>query len=436
MPNLGIKTFWKNVTGSPSDQGPNQILKNECYINIKLQCVNYKSEGTWWQKRFGGTDNIVLTTTLNYKAGPETIEATSVQNRKKIKINQSSNLAVNKIIGEKIPSTADSIALEVKMSALKNDKLQERFDMLNKTEYQTALQLAPKALGQVLTITSLVKNLLTDSDLQPQIEASYAGIISSGRETEPIVNGNLTRGMLIFIATDEENSYSKVNVNNFELKGLNLYYNNNEVTNTYSVFIISTDDLRGSDQNSNWFKKYAIAVRTLDKIRQANNPTEKENILKDAIAIWNEGNILLDADTNYLDKEKTQIRNLYINEINDTYKKLNPPPVPPIGVLPNVPLPLSPDSPGISLDIIKGLTGSTTFNTIREALPATGNYLLETLKLDSTNTIESGLLENIVIDPQKLSEFINKDNKAYLLNLDKSGITRDFLELDKKTQKE
>ena len=107
----------------------------------------------------GGKDKIALATTLKYQSGIDSIEATSVQDVQEVKVNKNYNLGLQRNIAIKIPANADAIAMEVKMTAVKNDSLQAKFDMLNQPEYQSALQLAPTVVGQVLTITSLVKKL-------------------------------------------------------------------------------------------------------------------------------------------------------------------------------------------------------------------------------------------------------------------------------------
>ena len=174
---LGTKKFWKPAPGATSTQKENQILKNAGYINIQLHSVNYMSVGNFWQNTFGGDDNIALATSLKYQSGTETIEATSVQDVREVEANKVINFGLQRNIAVKIPANADALSLEVKMTAVKDDSLQTKFDMLNKSEYQAALQLAPTVVGQVLTITSLVKKLFTDSDPHSQLDAGYAGIM-------------------------------------------------------------------------------------------------------------------------------------------------------------------------------------------------------------------------------------------------------------------
>jgi hypothetical protein len=412
MANLGIKTFWKSTDLTSTTQDSNQILKNDCYINIKLQSANYFAKGNFWQNAFGGSDDIALTTSLTYKNGNETIEATSILNRKEVKIKQGSNLATDRIVGEKIPSIADSISMEFKMIALKNDRLQQKFDLFNKPEYQAALQLTPKAVGQVLTITSLVKSLLSDTNPQYQINASFSGIISQLKEAAPVKSGKLTKGMLIFINTDDGAPFNNIDETKLELRsGSTLYYNNKEVENTYAVFIVSTDEVRGADQSSNWFKKYSVALRNLDKIRLF--PEEMDNIYKESQKIWDEGNSLLEADINYLEKERIQISNAIIADIDKKFKELTQK---------NQPIPAS-----IINDIMIGLTGSTAFNQIFESLPATGSFLNKQVSdFDPNKPIENDVLAKLSINSDDLSLFINSDKIQYVNILEANKIKWNF----------
>jgi hypothetical protein len=222
------------------------------------------------------------------------------------------------------------------------------------------------------------------------------------------MNGKLTKGMLIFINTDEGAQFDNVDENKFELRsGSSLYYDNIEVENTYAVFLVSTDEVRGDDQNSNWFKKYALALRNLDKIRQT--PAEKDNFYKESQKIWEEGNTLLDADINYLDKEKNQISLAAIAEIDKKFKNLTQP---------TQPIPSS-----ITTSILAGLTGSSAFNTFVEAAPATGSFLSnQDLHIDPNKPVVSEQLESLNITPQQLSELLDSDKKEYIKKLHDKNI--------------
>jgi len=397
---LGTKKFWIPAQGASPIQKENQILKNTGYINIQLHSVNYMSVGNFWQKKFRGKDNIVLATNFKYPKNQDTIEAISVQDVRRVKTDENYNLGLQRNIAVKIPANADEMAIDVKMTAIKNDMLQAKFDMLNKPEYQSALQLAPIVVGQIITVTSLVKNLFTESDGQSQLEASYAGIISNQRDDNPISKGKLTQGSLIMISTNDGNQFNNVDDTKFELRGDTLFYKNKQVENTYIIFNISFDELKGADENANWFKKYNEAFIYLDKIHTVNDQFEIEKIFLDSKTMWIEGNALLDDDDSYINTERIKIKNLVITQIKDKYRELTQPVVP-----------LS-----LTSDIFQRLSGTSHFDSINEALPAVGRFVNKKYRINITKAIDDSTFDSLSKDVS-LNELIDKDAENYLDHL-------------------
>ncbi len=404
---LGTKKFWKPAVGASPSQKENQILKNSGYLNLQLTSVNYMSKGNFWQNTFGGRDKIALATNLKYQTGVETIEATSVQDVREVKVNKNYNLGLNRNIAVKIPLNADAISIDVKMTAVKDDLLEAKFDMLNKPEYQSALQLAPTVVGQVLTVTSLVKKLFSDSNPNTQLEASYAGIISSQNENNPVSNGKLTKGLLILISTDDGNNFSDVTESDFELRGDSLFYDNREVENTYAIFNISFEVLKGDDENSNWFQKYNNSLNNLDKIHLVTETSEIDKIYNDSIKMWIEGNALIDADSTYVNKEKLKIKALSLKTIREKYAELN-------NTISNGDLLKS-------TELLSGLTGSTSFDIIKEALPSTSSLIESNIDIESTESVNPIKL-NFLNNDSKFLDSLNIDASKYLKDLDESNI--------------
>jgi|GEM_PF-1335875 len=405
MSTLGTKKFWKPAPGASISQKENQILKNSGYINIQLLTVNYMSKGNFWQRTFGGKDKIAMATTLKFETGVESIEATSVQDQRLVKADNNKILGLHRNIAIKIPAIADAIAMEVRITAVKDDALQAKFDMLNKPEYQSALQLAPLVVGQVLTVTSLVKKLFSDSDPKTQLDATFAGIISLKPEDNPVQNGKLTKGLLIIISTDEGEPFSDVDETKFSLKGDSLHYDNSEVTNTYAVFNLSFDELKGDDERSNWFKKYNEALNNLDKIQLTEDGGERTKILNDSKRLWIEGNALIDADISYINSERVKIKGTVIRLINEKFGDLT--------MVESVEL-------MNFTDILSGLNIDKDYEYFEDALPSTSNFLKKSLNLEADS--KEKLLENIPDHSQELIEAITVDTKEYLSQLEKNNI--------------
>ena len=318
---LGTKKFWLRSKNMKETQQENQILKNTCYINIQIFSVNYKSNGSFWQRHFNGTDKIALTTSVKYQANQpnDSIESAALQDFRTVPCNISVNLGLQRNIAVKIPAHANALELSVKMTSVHDDLLQAKFDMLNASEFQSALQLAPPVIGQALVISSLVKKLLTNTDPQNQLEAEYAGIISMKPDPTPISNGKLTGGYLILIATDDGASFSDVDEAKFELCGDTLKYAGKTVDNTYIIFNITYEDVKGPDQDSHWFKRYSDALTNLDKLLSTTDQPEIFRIFQESKDIWREANALLETDATYLYSEKMSLKTTFFNELTKKY---------------------------------------------------------------------------------------------------------------------
>ncbi|ACM21533.1 hypothetical protein Geob_3190 [Geotalea daltonii FRC-32] len=397
---LGTKKFWKPAQGAANSQQESQILKNTGYINIQLYCVNYMSVGNFWQNVFGGSDTIALATNIKYDSGVESIEATSVQDIREVAVNRNYDLGLQRNIAVKIPANADALSINVKMTAVNNDLLQAKFDMLNKPEYQAALQLAPTVVGQVLTITSLVKKLFTDSDPHSQLEASYAGIISSQSESNPVSKGKLTSGYLIMISTNDGDQFNQVDESKFEMKGDALYYKDKQVENTYIVFNISFEPYKGDDEKANWFKKYMQALNNLDQLQIVVDQNEVKKVFNDSKTMWIEGNALIDADNSYINSERTKIKSAAIMAIKDKYQELTKAALPPSK---------------ITQDVVSSLVGLRPIGHIEKALPLTANYMKDKGMLPQA---KGETMKPIQLDQlSKITQFIDEDTTNYLKDL-------------------
>jgi hypothetical protein len=414
---LGTKRFWIPSSGSTGSQSEDQILKNSGYINIQLFSAHYRPKGNIWQKTFGGCDNIALSTGVTYQTSAENIEATSIQNVSHVDVKRTYNLGLQRNIAIKIPANADALELTVKITAVKNDNLQAIFDMLNKQEFQAALQLAPAVVGQVITITSLVKELFTETGPTNQLEAIYAGIISSEKESSPVSNGYLTKGHLLLISMDDGESFVDVDESKFVLKGDTLYYGSDEIENTYIVFNISFENYKGDDEKSHWFKKYAEALSHLDKIQTIVDPTEVPKIYLQSKNTWIEGNALLDADSTYLYGEKTKIKTTMLNAINQKYNGLTPASAPPAAKR------AAKKVIGITPEILGQLSGPhpATLATIEKHLPSTSAFLAKHFDIDLHEPLTDRSLPLIDISATSTFNILGSDANNYVQGLKAEG---------------
>lgn len=437
---LGIKKVWLPTDGTTGNQSDNQILKNTGYVNIQIHCVNYMSKGNFWQNTFGGSDTITLVTTIEYQSQTEKITAASVQNVRTVKANDSGNIGLQKNLALKVPANCDGIAIEVKLIALQNDKLQAKFDMLNTSEFQTALQLVPGVVGQIFSITALVKKLFSDPSANAKMEVSHAGIISAAKDVNPVSKGKLTAGMLILISTNDGNPFTNIDESKFQLKADVLYYDGKPVENTYVIFNISFESARGPDENSVWFKKFSAALDNLDKIVTAESD-QYEKIYRDSLDTWIEGNALLSEDPSFIKDEKLKIKAAALKTITDRYRELVPPtpPPPPVGEekekstspLDPVSFPFKisgislPDDGSSSINIFKSLTGTTEYINVESALPSYSKMIrtrFPKIKINPLLPLNYEALIDGSFTKADAVEMIALDANIYLKELKEKGL--------------
>lgn len=420
---MGTKKYWINSPGKDTSQKDEQILKNSGYINIQLRSFYYNSKGNNWQRFFGGSDKVVLSTNIKYQYSGRNIESSTIQDIREVHVRkkeQTFDFALQRNIAIRIPAHADALEFKVQITGRKKDRLEEAFNMLNSSEFQTALEMAPQVVGQVITVTSLIKKLFTESELKDQLEATYAGIISSENETNPVGNGKLTQGFLILISLDDDPSFFRnVDESKFSLQGNmmgSLYYDGKKLENsTYIVLLISFENNRGPEEGSEWYKKYRQALSHLESLRIANE-MEIENIRRKSIEFWIQGNALLEVDNRYVNREKDTIREAMITKIYNRYQELTE----------KFRIPL--DDIVIDQETLDQISPSATPRQLSIALPKTVAYIEESFNIDKDKTFDDKDQPFFSIEGPKALELLESDKQKYMQELEAEGKSFKLLE--------
>jgi hypothetical protein len=76
--------------------------------------------------------------------------------------------------------------------------------------------------------------------------------------------------------------------------------------------------VRGTDENSPWFKKFADADKTTENLLTGDT---LDKVKKDAMALWGEGSTLLSADANYIETERKSIRLKALADVREDLQK-------------------------------------------------------------------------------------------------------------------
>ena len=88
--------------------------------------------------------------------------------------------------------------------------------------------------------------------------------------------------------------------------------------NSYVVLSVTVDTVRGTDENSPWFKKFAEADRVTENL-QTGDTIDK--VKKNAMSLYQEGSTLLAADANYIESERKLIRSKALSQIQEDLQK-------------------------------------------------------------------------------------------------------------------
>ncbi|HZO87724.1 MAG TPA: hypothetical protein VFB38_05235 [Chthonomonadaceae bacterium] len=329
---LGTRRIWKSAAGT-DDAAAHQIRKMSGYVSIVLQAAQYHTSGNWWQRRFGGSDRITLKSEVIHQHGNNPVTAATIQDTSRIRVGHPFHLPIGRNIAVKLPADADGLELRAEIAAIQSDGLQAALDMLNSDEFRKPLQLAPAALGEIVTVTRLVKKLFSGDAATKRLEATYSGILSQG----PDANGGapatgaaapnsagagnaLCSGWLILIsASDDNDRLDQIEDTKLTVEGDQLRYDGKSVPYTYVIYRISLDPHRGVNSQATWCHRYREALSKLDKLYIAGTK-RKGQIKGEALNLWGQGNALLETDPEYLASERDKIKKDYLSQILKRYQ--------------------------------------------------------------------------------------------------------------------
>ena len=152
-----------------------QVLMGRGYVTVNLKGAHYRSAGNLWQKIFGGSDKVSLSTQITHLSGATSVSCSSIEEVRKIDVGHPFYFGSGRFIALKLPTDCDGIEMAVTMSAVKSDNLSGALNILNSGELKGTLQMAPPAVSSALAVANVVKKLLTATDPQNSLQGSYAG---------------------------------------------------------------------------------------------------------------------------------------------------------------------------------------------------------------------------------------------------------------------
>jgi len=305
------------------DPKSTQILKGRGYVTLNLKGAHYRSTGNLWQKIFGGSDKVSLSTQVTHRSssGVNDISSSSIEEVRKIDVGHPFYFGSGRFIALKLPTDCDGIEMAVTMSAIKSDNLSGALEILNSGELKGTLQLAPPAVSASLAVANVVKKLLTATDPQNSLQGSYAGRLATASADDPVRDFCLVQGTIILIYRESDDDTSLDDLDSVKLStdGDGLKYDGRVMDNTYVMFQVSFDQLRGEDPSSQWSSMFSSAEQALDQLVTVSSDTDKQKIWATAYATYQQAVKLLMADPSYTRDEATGVSALHLISLRKKY---------------------------------------------------------------------------------------------------------------------
>jgi hypothetical protein len=330
---FGTRNYF--IPNAGTDAKSAQILTGSGYVTINLKGAHYRSGGNLWQKIFGGSDKVSLSTQVtqvlsgsNAAANPTGV---SIEEVRQIKVGQPYYFGSGRAIALDLTTDCDAIEMTATISAIESDNLSAALDILNSGELKSTLQLAPPAVSGALAVANIVKKLLTNTNPQNSLQAEYDGRLSVSPSDDPLRDFCLAQGTLILIyrESEDDTSLDDLDPSKFTTDGDGLKYDGQAVQNTYAMFQISFAELRGENTSSQWYGAFSTAEQTLDGLITAASDTDKQKLWASAYATWQQGVKLLLADLTYTQSQAEGIAAKHLVSLQQKYTTASGQPKPP-----------------------------------------------------------------------------------------------------------
>jgi len=334
---FGTRNYF--IPNAGRDARSAQILTGSGYVSINLKGAHYRSGGNLWQRIFGGSDKVFLSTQVTQVlsgASPAAANPTgvSIEEVRQVRTGQPYYFGSGRAIALDLTTDCDAIEMTAAISAIQSDNLSAALDILNSGELKSTLQAAPAAVSGSLAVATIVKKLLTNTIPQNSLQAEYDGRLSASPSDDPIRDFCLAQGTLILIyrESEDDTSLDGLDPSRFAIDGDGLKYDGKPVQNTYVMFQISFTELRGENPGSQWCAAFSTAEQTLDGLITAAGDADREKLWASAYATWQQGVKLLMADRTYVESQAEGIAAKHLVSLQQKYASASGKPTLPAAV--------------------------------------------------------------------------------------------------------
>jgi hypothetical protein len=305
-----------------------QIVRNEEYFSIKIHAVHlyYRAGPLKNLKNLVVMSDLVLTTDEGRTQGAMVNGAYSRDDREYEQL-----LPMADHIAMMCPSTPTNVKVQLRVRGMGEQKYRRIFDILSSADIKPlgrVLTAAAPGIGAAASLVSRfmdspytdenpknVLDVVASFNVYPRtdIAAAHADALRDGYlvvvtplpEADGVVAPLPAEGDLRLSPQGQQKLEYRENGEWRELKD-----------QTYVIFNVVRCPIKGENQSSPWFRKYAQAMEIVSALPGMDS-ADCGRALDDALTLWRDGNVLLDADPYYIYQEKKAIRAKYLNVIRE-----------------------------------------------------------------------------------------------------------------------
>lgn len=292
-----------------TDSKSPQILKGSGYVTINLRGAHYRSSGDLWQKIFGGSDKVMLTTQVTSISGTSSVTGQSIEDVRQIQTGAPYYFGSGRTIALNIPADCDSLALSVSLSSVSSTSLSAALSLLDSSTLQTTLSMAPPVVAGSLAVARIVTRLLSATTPETTLAGDYAGRLATAPSPDPIRDFCLAQGTLALIYRESasDTSLDDLDAAKLTVDDDGLQYLGAPLENTYTLFQISFEQQRGEDPSAQWYGIFSTADQTLNNLVSGAPAADREQAWASAYATYQQAANLLLADPTYTISEAQSI---------------------------------------------------------------------------------------------------------------------------------
>lgn len=308
---IGIEDYYVRRPNHGHDQ---MIALGEGYYFVIIRSLQILAAGPLWKQLLSRNSRLVITSKVGVRGTYAEVEGVKgiLPFYDPIKLGPPPTRFVRDInLIELVPSVGNGPSISVDVHVDSDSRLQALSGVINGSTFAKAISLDPRvgASAQAISVlaTRVLEALLPD---MREVVLSFSKDFNFG-------DPDFREGYRVFVATkDPDHPLSAIDASQLSVeKNTGRLKHRGRDLNNYSYLVLEIVCLpergRSRAENSEWFVKMRDARKLAQNLAEsvgAVDEKEKRKVMKECRSIIAQGMVLLEADRNYLQKEREKIR--------------------------------------------------------------------------------------------------------------------------------